>query len=322
MDGPSIREMSVTEAGTVRHGIREGPSQRLAALVAQGRWRRERTPISAREAAVRTLFVALAIVLTGCAPAPWATDSEKAAAEHPWLDCVLQAIARLDDGKSDPVSIAYGIEPSCAVLYQKVIQTNLKSLRTDAGLRYGQRLYNDMELQTIAAGILTYRASHASLAAPVATAPFDDGLEAAQRGIEAAQRGDYATALRLWRPLADQGDATAQFFLASSYLLGEGVPEDDAEAATWLRKAADRGYALAQVDLGAMYFYGRGVPQDFVQAYMWLDLGVARYPKWGTEREREQAIEQAIKVRDQAASKMTSAQVDKALMLAREWMPE
>ena len=34
-----------------------------------------------------------------------------------------------------------------------------------------------------------------------------------QKGVEAAQAGDYQTALQEWRPLAEQGDASAQFVL-------------------------------------------------------------------------------------------------------------
>jgi hypothetical protein len=45
-------------------------------------------------------------------------------------------------------------------------------------------------------------------------------------GISAANRGDYATALTLWRPLAEQGDAVAQFNIGISYLNGYGVPKD------------------------------------------------------------------------------------------------
>ena len=36
-----------------------------------------------------------------------------------------------------------------------------------------------------------------------------------QKGFKAHQRGDYATALREWTPLAEQGDASAQFSLGS-----------------------------------------------------------------------------------------------------------
>jgi uncharacterized protein len=58
-----------------------------------------------------------------------------------------------------------------------------------------------------------------SISAPVAAGPFEDG-------VAAYSRGDYATALRLWRPLADQGVADAQFNLGLMYEDSEGVPQD------------------------------------------------------------------------------------------------
>ena len=61
------------------------------------------------------------------------------------------------------------------------------------------------------------------------------------------------------------------------YRNGEGVPQDDAEAARWLRLAADQGHAEAQYNLGGMYAEGLGVPQDRVAAYMWLSLAVAQF---------------------------------------------
>ncbi len=66
-----------------------------------------------------------------------------------------------------------------------------------------------------------------------------------EAGMEAYDRGDYATALKEWRPLAEQGDANAQFNLGSMYEYGEGVPQDDKEAARWFRLAAEQGYAKA-----------------------------------------------------------------------------
>ena len=47
-----------------------------------------------------------------------------------------------------------------------------------------------------------------------------------QAGMDAHSRGDYATALREWRPLAEQGDALAQCNLGVLYQNGQGVPED------------------------------------------------------------------------------------------------
>ncbi len=68
------------------------------------------------------------------------------------------------------------------------------------------------------------------LALPVAAQDF-------QKGYVAYQRGDYATALREWRPLAEQGDASAQTSLGVMYANGLGVPQDDTEAIKWYRKA-------------------------------------------------------------------------------------
>ena len=44
-----------------------------------------------------------------------------------------------------------------------------------------------------------------------------------QKGFEAAQKGDFATALREWRPLAEQGNAVAQSNLGAMYHEGQGV---------------------------------------------------------------------------------------------------
>ncbi len=64
-----------------------------------------------------------------------------------------------------------------------------------------------------------------------------------QAGLEAAGRGDYATALKEWRPLAEQGSAAAQYNLGYMYDNGLGVPQDYAEAVKWHRKAAEQGVA-------------------------------------------------------------------------------
>ena len=51
---------------------------------------------------------------------------------------------------------------------------------------------------------------------------------------------------------AKAGDAEAQFHLATMYYVGEGVAQDYAEAAKWIRKAAEQGDAEAQYNLGIM----------------------------------------------------------------------
>ncbi len=66
----------------------------------------------------------------------------------------------------------------------------------------------------------------------------------------AAARGDYATAVRLWRRLADEGDPVAQFNVGFNHAQGQGVPRDYAQAAKWYRLAAEQGHAEAQYRLG------------------------------------------------------------------------
>lgn len=89
------------------------------------------------------------------------------------------------------------------------------------------------------------------LIAPAAAGPFEDGFAA-------ASRGDYTTAYRLWRPLAEQGDAMTQLLLGQMYLGGNGVKQDDVEAFRWFRSAASKNFAMAQFEVGAMYHNGRG----------------------------------------------------------------
>jgi TonB family protein len=92
-------------------------------------------------------------------------------------------------------------------------------------------------------------------------------------GQAAYLRGDYESALRLWRPLAEQGNARAQNNLGVMYENGKGIPEDVAEAIKWYSLAAEQGYAGAQNNLGLIYAIGRGgAPQDQLRAYMWFSL--------------------------------------------------
>jgi uncharacterized protein len=95
---------------------------------------------------------------------------------------------------------------------------------------------------------------------------FADPLEDGQR---AYKRGDYATALKLLRPLAEQGNAHAQSNLAWMYDQGQGVPQDFKEAMKWYRSAAEQGLHEAQYNLGVMYSEGHGTPPDFKEALRW-----------------------------------------------------
>ncbi len=62
-----------------------------------------------------------------------------------------------------------------------------------------------------------------------------------EAGKKAYFRGDYATALKEFRVLAEQGDADAQFNLGVMYRIGHGVPEDFVRAHLWANLAAAQG---------------------------------------------------------------------------------
>ena len=83
-------------------------------------------------------------------------------------------------------------------------------------------------------------------------------------------RGDFTAALREWRPLAEEGDARAQYYLGVMYANGEGVPENDRQAAYWFRKSARQGNSQSQYHLGILYANGDGVPEDDPQAVYWF----------------------------------------------------
>src|SRR5271165_5504224 len=87
-------------------------------------------------------------------------------------------------------------------------------------------------------------------------------------GVAAYRQGDFAAAIRLLRPLADEGDAKAEFHLGRMYALGEGVGQDPGQAITWYRKAAQNGDAEAEFVLGVMFLDRSGAPQE--EALAWL----------------------------------------------------
>ena len=127
-------------------------------------------------------------------------------------------------------------------------------------------------------------------------------------GLAAAEAGDFATALREWTPLAEQGNASAQNNLGILYENGQGVSQDYAEAVKWYRLAAEQGNATAQSNLGVLYYNGQGVPQDYVTAHMWLNISAAN------------GHTGAATNRDIAAAKMLPADISEAQRRAKVCM--
>jgi cell division septation protein DedD len=144
--------------------------------------------------------------------------------------------------------------------------------------------------------------------AAVAQRPDPTGANDARAGVEAWRAQDYEGAVRIWRPLADRGDADAQFNLAQAYFLGRGLPQNmtlaeqwyaraarggheeaqanyglllfqngrQREAMPWIERAANRGDPRAQYVLGTALFNGDLVPQDLPRAYALMTRAAAQ----------------------------------------------
>ena len=77
---------------------------------------------------------------------------------------------------------------------------------------------------------------------------------------------DYTKAREIWEPLAEAGNAEAQFNLGVLYENGRGVARDYSKARKWWEKAAAAGDVKAQNNLGSLYENGLGVEQDYAKA--------------------------------------------------------
>lgn len=96
-----------------------------------------------------------------------------------------------------------------------------------------------------------------------------DSLADAKHAYDAK---DYKTAAKLFRPLAEQGDAVAQNDLGVMCFYGQGVLQDYKDAAKWYRLAAIQGNAAALSNLGVMYYKGTGVLQSYKEAEKWFRI--------------------------------------------------
>jgi TPR repeat protein len=161
----------------------------------------------------------------------------------------------------------------------------------------------------------------------------------------ASQRGDYEAAYRLWSPLAEQGDAQAQYNVGWMCDNGKGVAQSTAEAVKWYEKSAAQNFAAAQTNLGVLYATGRGVVQNYAQAVRWYqkaaDQGFAMAQNnlggmygngWGVAQDYAQAYfwyqlaskngdASAAANRDLVKARLTPEEIAKADGLVSAWKP-
>ena len=127
-----------------------------------------------------------------------------------------------------------------------------------------------------------------------------------KKGLTAAKIGDYATALREFRALAEQGNPSAQYSLGLMYDNGRGVKRDAKESAKWYRKSVEQGHLHSQYNLGVMLANGDGIRQDDVYAHMWFNIVALS------------GDENGVMNREIVERRMTKEQIVKAQKLAME----
>ena len=160
------------------------------------------------------------------------------------------------------------------------------------------------------------------------------------KGVEALAADDYAIAMKELKPLAEEGNVDAQYFLGMMYENGNGVLKDAIEAVKWYRLAAEQGDVNAQLFLGIMYKNGDGVIQDYAKALKWLRLSAeqgdadAQFRLGIIKAEGTDYLtvhmwyniasanghENAGDSRDELAALMTVSEITKATAMAKECM--
>jgi TPR repeat protein len=121
-----------------------------------------------------------------------------------------------------------------------------------------------------------------------------------------------ATAFMWFQRAANQGNAAAQYNVGASYAEGTGVEKSDVDAAKWFQRAANQGMAYAQLNLGLLYAAGNGVPQDSVEALKWLELALFALPAGGPRSDVARAMTDVV-------AKMTREQIEDAKRRERGW---
>lgn len=163
--------------------------------------------------------------------------------------------------------------------------------------------------------------------------------------LKSYNTGDFAKALQVFRPLAEKGQALAEYILGLMYTNAQGVPENYPEGLKWLQKAGEQGEAKAQFAVGVAYFKGLGVQKDLTQAFKWYrraadqGFGVAQY-NLGAMYAKGEAVTQDVvtahllyglaatsgiraagAAKDQLAKSMSADQIAQAEKMAKDWKP-
>lgn len=131
--------------------------------------------------------------------------------------------------------------------------------------------------------------------------------------LGAIASGDYIWEEKFQKqlPKAEEGDAGAQYAVATMFARGRGTVRDQKKAIDWFKKAADQGHVKSAYKLGYAYLKGQGVGKDFEEAYRWLKFAsdkdyerahfyLAEMMEFGNGVDKD--LDEALKMYEKAAS--------------------
>jgi len=88
---------------------------------------------------------------------------------------------------------------------------------------------------------------------------------------------NYEAAYAIWRPLANNGSARAQFWVGEMFQKGVGgVQQNFTNSRIWCQKAAKAGDTWACNNLGVIYQQGLGVPINNKEALTWFKKAIVK----------------------------------------------
>ncbi len=126
-------------------------------------------------------------------------------------------------------------------------------------------------------GVAAYKKRNYEVAMKLLKPLAEEGNPVAQETVgRMVERGktvkaDFREALDWYQKAADQGDALAQGHVGRIYRTGFfNGRADFGNALKYYRMAAEKNVAVAQLGLGSMYKAGEGVPENEAEAVMWF----------------------------------------------------
>lgn len=127
---------------------------------------------------------------------------------------------------------------------------------------------------------------------------------------KAYQKGDFAKAVEIFKPAAEEGNPEAQANIAFMYYCGMHFEKDHEKAAKWYLSAAQQNHLNAQFSLGTLYENGEGVKRDFSEAYFWYAIA------------EKQGDKDAQRLRRELERRLSSKQVQSLKKRIAAWKPK